>query len=90
MTRETDGYSGRVRTLVGLLLALAAGLTLAACGSSTDEAAPTTRTSTIETQPADPSREQAPAIEGETLDGTANALADFRGRPVLVNVWSSW
>jgi RTX calcium-binding nonapeptide repeat (4 copies) len=32
----------------------------------------------------------APAIEGTTLDGERITLASFRGRPVFVNVWSSW
>ncbi len=32
----------------------------------------------------------APAIEGTTLDGERLSLADFRGRPVLVNVWAAW
>lgn len=31
--------------------------------------------------------EPAPAIVGTTLDGAAFALADLRGRPVLVNFW---
>lgn len=79
-----------MRAVLGLVLTLLAGLALAACGSSTEEASPTTQTSTTATQPASPSREQAPAIEGETLDDTTLALADFRGRPVLMNVWSSW
>lgn len=29
-------------------------------------------------------------ISGTTLDGETVALADFRGKPVFVNVWSSW
>ena len=29
----------------------------------------------------------APAFSGTTLDGAALALADFRGRPVIVNFW---
>jgi hypothetical protein len=36
------------------------------------------------------SRPAAPPIEGTTLDGERISLADFRGRPVFVNVWSSW
>lgn len=32
----------------------------------------------------------APATTGITLDGKRLSLADLRGRPVLVNVWSSW
>jgi thiol-disulfide isomerase/thioredoxin len=34
-------------------------------------------------------REAAPAIAGETVDGGEVALADFAGRPVVVNVWFS-
>jgi cytochrome oxidase Cu insertion factor (SCO1/SenC/PrrC family) len=29
-------------------------------------------------------------LEGETLDGQRLSLADFRGKPVFVNVWASW
>jgi len=29
-------------------------------------------------------------FEGETLDGERVSLADFRGKPVFVNVWASW
>ena len=36
------------------------------------------------------SRPKAPAIEGISLDGARISLADFRWRPVFVNVWSSW
>jgi peroxiredoxin len=36
------------------------------------------------------SRPPAPAIEGESLDGEPISLADYRGRAVFVNVWSSW
>jgi hypothetical protein len=75
---------------VGLLLALVAALVLAGCGGSNDEVSPPAQTETTETQPAEPMREAAPAIEGATLDGAAIELADFSGRPVLVNVWSSW
>lgn len=35
-------------------------------------------------------RPKAPPIAGKTLDGKKLALASFRGRPVLINVWSSW
>jgi peroxiredoxin len=32
----------------------------------------------------------APEISGRSLDGETISLGDFRGRPVVVNVWSSW
>jgi hypothetical protein len=64
---------------------------LAACGGSSDKSAsepppPSTETSS----PLSGTRETAPATAGRTLEGEAIALGDFRGRPVLVNVWSSW
>lgn len=31
-----------------------------------------------------------PAIAGATLDGTRLSLASLRGKPVVINVWSSW
>lgn len=36
------------------------------------------------------SRPKAPAISGVTLEGKKVSLAQLRGRPVLINVWSSW
>ena len=32
----------------------------------------------------------APQLAGTTLDGRSVSLADFRGRPVVVNFWASW
>jgi hypothetical protein len=37
-----------------------------------------------------PKRPLAPNIKGTTLDGKKITLAQFRGRPVFINVWSSW
>jgi len=74
------------------LLALATVLLLAGagCGStSTDEAAPPTETAPAPTPPPTQAR-QAPPVAGVTLDGASLSLADFRGKPVFVNVWSSW
>jgi uncharacterized lipoprotein YajG len=66
---------------VRALVVLAASLVLvaAACGGTSEESA----------QP-EPVARQAPEIEGVTIDGKSLSLADFRGRPVFVNVWSSW
>jgi cytochrome oxidase Cu insertion factor (SCO1/SenC/PrrC family) len=77
---------------LGVLLAVVA-LAAAACGggTSTQGTSPETTTTTTEPPPADgKQRPQAPPIDGTTLDGETVSLADFRGKPVLVNVWSSW
>jgi thiol-disulfide isomerase/thioredoxin len=34
--------------------------------------------------------EAAPATEFQDPDGAAASLADFRGRPVLLNLWATW
>ena len=91
---SAPGYSDAVRA-VGLLLALAAAI-VAGCGggSAAEEAMPATGTTTAPTETAPPAgatdRPRAPAIEGVSLDGARISLAEFRGRPVFVNVWSSW
>jgi hypothetical protein len=58
------------------------------CGGSQDAAAPTVETpqTTVTTA----GRPPAPALSGTTIDGESIALGDFQGRPVLINVWSSW
>jgi uncharacterized lipoprotein YbaY len=61
----------------------AAVVLLAGCGGGDGGgAAP----QTISTQAA----RVAPNISGTTLDGETISLGDLRGRPVVVNVWSSW
>jgi len=36
------------------------------------------------------SRPQAPATAGPTVTGGKASLAALRGKPVFINVWSSW
>lgn len=78
-----------MRSLAVALLALLAIAAVAGCGSETDEAVAPPAAVT-ESRPPEKTREAAPALSGVTLDGDAIALGDFRGRPVLINVWSSW
>lgn len=78
-----------MRSFSVAVLAVVVATLAMGCGSSSDEAAPPTATVT-ESPPANAAREAAPPLEGVSLDGTTIALGDFRGRPVLVNVWSSW
>jgi len=79
-----------MRTLVVTIAALCA-LVVAGCGGSSGEHSATPGATRAENDsPQDPSRERAPAIEGASLDGDPISLTDYRGRPVLINVWSSW
>jgi peroxiredoxin len=80
-------YSGRVRSLA-LVFALCA-VALTGCGGETDEAAPTTSPEAVQETPSS-HRRAAPPIDGAGLDEEHVSVADLRGRPVLVNVWSSW
>ena len=76
----------RIAAVALLALVLAAG-----CGSSEDQAAPPQPTTTTAERPAsDSQRQLAPTLSGESLAGETIALGDFRGRPLLINVWSSW
>ena len=79
-----------MRTFV--LTLLLGALVVSACGGEENEAASSTETSTATTATSEPGadRPPAPRIEGTSLDGEPVSLADFAGRPVLVNVWSSW
>jgi cytochrome oxidase Cu insertion factor (SCO1/SenC/PrrC family) len=73
---------------LGFLLALCA-LVAAGCGggSTMEEASPPAEGA----PPAEAAnRPPAPPIEGVSLDGERVSLADLRGTPVFVNVWSSW
>ena len=72
--------------MVVALLVMAAGV---GCGGErTDDAAAPRETTEPPAQSSN--RQAAPRLSGVTLDGDAIAIGDFRGRPVLINVWSSW
>lgn len=60
-----------------VVVLLAALVALAACGGDDGADAPETPAA-------------AAGIAGRTLDGRELSLTAFRGKRVLVNVWSSW
>ena len=65
-----------------LALAVVAAVLLAGCGASEPE--------TSQEPSAAASAGNGPRIAGTGLDGKRVDVADLRGRPVFVNVWSSW
>jgi cytochrome oxidase Cu insertion factor (SCO1/SenC/PrrC family) len=77
-----------MRAVVVAFLVLAAA---AGCGSAKDQTAASAQTTTATERSTTASdRKAAPPLSGTSVDGSPIALADFRGRPTLVNVWSSW
>lgn len=72
-----------------LAVAVAVVAIASGCGGSEESAAPVVE-SVVETETNPAGRPPAPELAGTTLDGEAISLGDFKGRPVLVNVWSSW
>jgi hypothetical protein len=78
-----------MRLFAVVFLALLAMAASAGCGSETGGVAAPPETTT-EPTPTTSNREAAPPLSGVTLESDAIALADLRGRPVLINIWSSW
>ncbi len=72
-----------------VLLAL---LALVGCGGSeSGSSSPVATTAEAGGDPAPHSSAgSGPDISGTGLDGEALSVEDFRGKPVFVNVWSSW
>jgi len=87
---EAPGYSARVRSLVLVLVAALCALVTAGCGGGSSESTATPPTRAETESATTPAREQAPVIEGTSVEGEPISLADYRGQAVLVNVWSSW
>ena len=69
-----------MRALTLLLLATV----LAGCGGSESAAPPAATEAAAGTQT------PSARVSGTTLDGNPISLDEYRGKPVLVNVWSSW
>jgi uncharacterized protein YceK len=76
----------RIAAVALLVLAVATG-----CGTMEEQTSPQPQTTTTtEAAASDSARDAAPQLSGTSLDGDPIALVDFRGRPLLINVWSSW
>jgi hypothetical protein len=73
------------------MLSLLALLPAGCGGSGRSEAVPVEmQTTAVAGAAAVSARDPAPAVEGTTLDGDRISLKSLRGRPIFVNVWSSW
>ncbi|MFB7911615.1 TlpA family protein disulfide reductase [Kitasatospora sp. NPDC056076] len=72
-----------------LTAALTAAL-LAGCSSGGEGAVFVTEKGTSIGRAAADGRRDAPEVTGQTLEGGPAALADHRGKVVVVNIWGSW
>ncbi|MCP9487110.1 MAG: hypothetical protein MSC30_14775 [Gaiellaceae bacterium MAG52_C11] len=77
------------------IAALLAVLALTGCGGSESDvpasnAGPSPAAETEQGEAAPPPGGSGPRIAGTGLGGEALSVADFRGKPLFVNVWSSW
>ncbi|AKH84149.1 redoxin domain-containing protein [Streptomyces sp. CNQ-509] len=81
------------RTLAAAAAAVAGALALTACGEDATSSGGNTQfvsgTGQLTVVKAS-DRLAAPDISGETTDGGQLALADYRGKVVVLNVWGSW
>lgn len=94
--RNIRGPARRFAVLRTAALTVAAGLVLAACGSTgeTKTASPArtakdTARSAFAQYPVG-KRPVAPTISGKLINGGTLDLADWRGNVVVINVWGSW
>lgn len=72
--------------VVGALALTACGEDATSSGGNTQFVSGTGRLNVVKAS----ERMAAPDISGETTDGEQLALADYRGKVVVLNVWGSW
>ena len=75
------------KTLTALLLAV---LLLTGCSAAPGETQPRPETTQPSTGATEPARQAAPNFTMYTVKGTPVELADFRGKPTVLNFWASW
>ena len=79
-----------------IVIALVLGLALASCGTPGTAAADKGKAGSSQGKPLAARLDRshagtpAPAVKFEGRDGATASVADFRGKPVLVNLWASW
>lgn len=81
-----------MRVVIGLVL----GLALASCGDGASAVADKGNPGASQGKPLAQRLDRshagkpAPAVRFEMRDGTTASVADFKGKPVLVNLWATW
>jgi peroxiredoxin len=85
-------YRRRIRLAAALTAAAAlalTGCTSGSSGSGDGQSGFVAGKAGLDTAVAGP-RQAAPDVSGITLDGGKAALADYRGKVVVLNIWGSW
>jgi thiol-disulfide isomerase/thioredoxin len=80
----------RFTTIAAVLLTLAACHQQSQQAQSNESASAAAGTEGIKGVHRDNRGKPAPAVEFNDRDGKPVTLADFKGKPVLVNLWASW
>lgn len=81
--------SRRLLIVLGVLAMVAAGALVIGLRGAAEATAPVTSSAGLIPVPTfDPF--PAPTVQGKTLDGSPIDLADYRGKPVVLNFWASW
>ncbi|GAA3245854.1 TlpA disulfide reductase family protein [Streptomyces labedae] len=92
MRSTPAGAGARIPRRAAALSLVLAALAAAGCTTQSDDAPPSTAKAAdrqlLQIPAAD--RQAAPDVRGETLTGEQTALADYRGKIVVINVWGSW
>ncbi|WP_033313784.1 TlpA disulfide reductase family protein [Streptomyces iakyrus] len=92
MRSTPAGAGARIARRAAALSLVLAALAAAGCTTQSDDAPPSTAKAAdrqlLQIPAAD--RQAAPDVRGETLTGEQTALADYRGKIVVINVWGSW
>lgn len=81
--------SRRLLIVLGVLAMVGAGVLVIGLRGAAEATAPVTSSTGLNPIPTfDPF--PAPTVQGKTLDGSPIDLADYRGKPVVLNFWASW
>ncbi|MFF0541044.1 TlpA family protein disulfide reductase [Streptomyces coelicoflavus] len=92
MRSTPAGAGARIRRRAAVLTLTLAALAAAGCTTQSDSVPSSTGKAAdrqlLQIPAAD--RQAAPDVRGETLTGEQAALADYRGKIVVINVWGSW
>ncbi len=88
---EDAAYPKMIMNRIKLFASISAfALIVVACGGGSSESADAISSSSASPAPAAPAGDPAPTNSFDTFSGETVTLAQFAGRPVVLNFWASW